>query len=177
MGNCHGISCRAYSGAPFVIYALFAEDQVTVTKGAERLGPVNRTGMSARRFCRRCGGHMMTEHPGMGFSDFHAPVLPDLHFRPVWHLNYAEAVLPVRDGLPKLKDFPAHAGGSGETLVECPKTRKVRQSIGRTHARRTSSLHRLHERSARRKPDPRVGRRSAPKPDRNATDRGRGGAR
>ena len=34
------------------------------------------------------------------------------------HLNYEETVLPMRDGLPKLKDFPAHAGGSGETLPE-----------------------------------------------------------
>jgi hypothetical protein len=27
-------------------------------------------------------------------------------------------VLPMRDGLPKLKDFPAEAGGSGETITE-----------------------------------------------------------
>ena len=26
--------------------------------------------------------------------------------------------LPVKDGLPKLKDFPAEIGGSGETLLE-----------------------------------------------------------
>jgi hypothetical protein len=27
-------------------------------------------------------------------------------------------VLPIRDGLPKMKDFPAELGGSGETLPE-----------------------------------------------------------
>ncbi|SPH24026.1 Glutathione-dependent formaldehyde-activating enzyme [Defluviimonas aquaemixtae] len=118
MGYCHCASCRTYSGAPFVTYALFTEDQFTVTAGMDLLGSCNKTGMSARRFCLRCGGHVMTEHPGMGFTDIHAPILPDLHFRPVWHLNYAEAVLPVRDGLPKLRDFPAHAGGSGERLTE-----------------------------------------------------------
>ena len=99
-------------------YALFVDRQVTVTKGAGLLGMVNRTGMSARRFCTRCGGHVMTEHPGMGYTDIHATILPDLHFRPSQHLNYAEAILPVRDGLPKLKDFPAHAGGTGQTLAE-----------------------------------------------------------
>jgi hypothetical protein len=26
---------------------------------------------------------------------------------PVIHVNYAEAVVPIRDGLPKLKEFPA----------------------------------------------------------------------
>jgi hypothetical protein len=27
-------------------------------------------------------------------------------------------VLPIRDGLPKLKDFPAEFGGSGEAMAE-----------------------------------------------------------
>jgi len=118
MGYCHCNSCRVYSGAPFVTYALFTEDQVTISQGAELLGLINMTGKSARRFCTRCGGHVMTEHPGTGFIDIHASVLQELHFRPVWHLNYAEAVLPIRDGLPKLKDFPAHVGGSGQILAE-----------------------------------------------------------
>ena len=34
------------------------------------------------------------------------------------HVNYAEAVLPMRDGLPKLKDFPTEFGGSGEMITE-----------------------------------------------------------
>jgi hypothetical protein len=29
-----------------------------------------------------------------------------------------QTVLPMKDGLPKLKDFPAEIGGSGETLPE-----------------------------------------------------------
>jgi hypothetical protein len=34
------------------------------------------------------------------------------------HVNYAEAVLPIKDGLPKLKDFPKEFGGSGEAIAE-----------------------------------------------------------
>jgi hypothetical protein len=45
-------------------------------------------------------------------------VLPGLAFAPSVHLNYAEAVLRIRDGLTKLRAFPAHAGGSGEALPE-----------------------------------------------------------
>ena len=30
------------------------------------------------------------------------------------HVNYESTVLPMKDGLPKLKDFPAELGGSGE---------------------------------------------------------------
>jgi hypothetical protein len=34
------------------------------------------------------------------------------------HVNYESTVLPINDGLPKLKDFPAELGGSGEAFVE-----------------------------------------------------------
>jgi hypothetical protein len=42
----------------------------------------------------------------------------DLKFSPGVHVNYAETVLPMRDGLPKLKDFPKEFGGSGEIMPE-----------------------------------------------------------
>ena len=47
-----------------------------------------------------------------------AATLPTLEFAPGVHINYAETVLPMRDGLPKLKDFPAEFGGSGELVAE-----------------------------------------------------------
>jgi hypothetical protein len=34
------------------------------------------------------------------------------------HVNYQETALPMRDGLPKLKDFPKEMGGSGLSLPE-----------------------------------------------------------
>ena len=48
----------------------------------------------------------MTNHPPLGMLDVYASTLPTLDFTPVLHVNYAETVLPIRDGLPKLKDFP-----------------------------------------------------------------------
>jgi len=50
--------------------------------------------------------------------DVFAATIPELDFRPGVHVNYAETVLPMRDGLPKLKDFPSEFGGSGETVTE-----------------------------------------------------------
>jgi hypothetical protein len=47
-----------------------------------------------------------------------AATLPTLKFEPGIHINYAETVLPMRDGLPKIKDFPAEFGGSGEQVAE-----------------------------------------------------------
>jgi hypothetical protein len=34
------------------------------------------------------------------------------------HVNYASTVLHMKDGLPKLKDFPEEMGGSGEAIAE-----------------------------------------------------------
>jgi hypothetical protein len=118
MGYCHCSSCRAYSGAPVTAFILWRQEDVKVSKGAELLGRFNKTGFSNRQFCTRCGGHVMAHHPAFGFTDVHAAVLPTLPFNPTVHLNYAEMVLRMKDGLPKLKDFPAEAGGSGELLPE-----------------------------------------------------------
>ncbi|GIL01758.1 MAG: aldehyde-activating protein [Alphaproteobacteria bacterium] len=118
MGYCHCNSCRTYSGAPLVAFILWKSDNVRVTGGAQFLGRFNKSGMSDRQFCTKCGGHVMTRHPGLGLTDVAAPALPTLAFEPTVHLNYAETVLPIKDGLLKLRDFPAAAGGSGEAMPE-----------------------------------------------------------
>ena len=48
----------------------------------------------------------MTNHPPLGLIDVFTATIPTLAFAPGVHVNYAETVLPMRDGLPKLKDFP-----------------------------------------------------------------------
>jgi len=61
---------------------------------------------------------LITNHPTLGLVDGFAATIPTLTFVPGVHVNYAETVLPMRDGLPKLKDFPAEFGGSGEMVAE-----------------------------------------------------------
>jgi hypothetical protein len=118
MGYCHCNSCRSYTGGPLVAFALFKAENVRVTKGAELVGRFKKTEMSERRFCTKCGGHIMTGHPTLGFTDVYAAAIPTMAFEPVVHLHYAETVLPIKDGLPKLRDFPAEAGGTGEAMPE-----------------------------------------------------------
>ena len=60
----------------------------------------------------------MANHPGLKLVDVFAATIPTLDFRAGVHLQYAETVLPMRDGLPKLKDFPKEIGGSGEQIAE-----------------------------------------------------------
>lgn len=60
----------------------------------------------------------MTDHPLLGLVDVYAATIPSLKFNPGVHVNYSETVLPMKDGLPKLKDFPAELGGSGVSVPE-----------------------------------------------------------
>jgi hypothetical protein len=117
MGYCHCSSCREWSASPVNAFTLWAPGAVTVTRGADQLVAYNKTPHSIRKSCRTCGGHLLAEHPGFGLTDVYAAVLPQLRFEPQLHVNYGEAVLRVRDGLPKQKDFPKELGGSG-TLVQ-----------------------------------------------------------
>lgn len=118
MGYCHCRSCRDWSAGPVNAFTLWKPEAVKVTRGAEHLGSYQKSELSERQFCTKCGGHVMTAHPPIGLVDVYAAILPDLTFEPAVHVNYAETVLPIRDGLPKLKDFPAELGGSGEMVPE-----------------------------------------------------------
>ncbi|MBO9710269.1 MAG: GFA family protein [Caulobacter sp.] len=118
MGYCHCRSCRSWSGGPVNAFSLWKPDAVRVVSGSDELATYQKTAMSQRRYCAKCGGHVMTEHPTLGLVDVFAATIPTLDFQPAVHVNYAETVLPMRDGLPKLRDFPAEFGGSGEVVAE-----------------------------------------------------------
>lgn len=118
MGYCHCRSCRSWSGGPVNAFTLWSPEAVEVTKGEDHLGSFAKTPVSERQFCTECGGHVMTRHPTLGMIDVFAATLPELAFHPGVHVNYAETVLPMKDGLPKFKDFPGEFGGSGEMAAE-----------------------------------------------------------
>ena len=118
MGYCHCRSCRSWSGGPVNAFTLWKPDAVRITAGADHIATFEKTAVSQRKYCTRCGGHLMTAHPPLGLIDMFAATLPALKFRAGVHVNYAETVLPMSDGLPKLKDFPAEFGGSGEQMAE-----------------------------------------------------------
>ncbi len=118
MGYCHCSSCRSWSGGPVNAFSLWKPETITVTSGAENIATFAKTPLSERKYCAKCGGHLMANHPPLGLVDVFAATLPGLPFQPGVHINYAETVLPMKDGLPKLRDFPAEFGGSGEAVPE-----------------------------------------------------------
>jgi hypothetical protein len=118
MGYCHCESCRRWSAGPVNAFTLWPPAAVKVTQGADLLGSYSKTPQSVRKWCKTCGGHVLTDHPTMGLTDVYAAVIPDFPYKPGVHVHYQEAVLRIPDGVPKLKDVPKEMGGSGIGLAE-----------------------------------------------------------
>jgi hypothetical protein len=118
MGYCHCNSCRSWSAAPANAFTLWKSDAVRIKSGAEHVATFEKTPFSQRKYCKLCGGHLMAGHQPVGLIDVYAATIPTLKFVPGVHVNYSETVLPMKDGLPKLQDFPSELGGSGVLVQE-----------------------------------------------------------
>ena len=118
MGYCHCESCRHWSASPVNAFTLWPNDAVRVTRGEQFLESYSKTPRSERKWCRKCGGHVLTVHPHWGLTDVYAASIPEFPFQAGVHVNYQESVLHIQDGLPKLKDLPKEMGGTGEPMPE-----------------------------------------------------------
>ena len=94
MGYCHCRSCRSWSGGPVNAFTLWQPSVVKVTAGADQIVTYEKTPLSQRQSCKKCGGHLMTNHPPLNLVDVFAATLPTLKFEPGVHVNYAENGAP-----------------------------------------------------------------------------------
>ena len=124
MAYCHCDSCRHWSAGPVSAFTLWKPDALKVIQGEDNIaafdrnpGSNNKTVVSNRKWCKTCGGHIYTEHPTMGLIDVPAVVIEQFPFKPGFHVHYQETVHPMSDGLPKFKDLPKEAGGSGVEIA------------------------------------------------------------
>jgi hypothetical protein len=117
-GYCHCESCRSWSAGPVNAFTLWKPEAVRITRGEDNIGTYNKTPRSSRKWCKTCGGHLFTEHPGWGLTDVYAAVIADFPYRAGVHVNYQETKLHIKDGLPKMKDLPTEMGGSGASVAE-----------------------------------------------------------
>jgi hypothetical protein len=117
-GYCHCESCRHWSAGPINAFSLWNPGALKVTKGADQIGSYQKTPATIRKWCKSCGGHLFSDHPGWNLVDIYAAVIPTFAFKPGVHVHYQETVLHIHDGLPKMKDIPSEMGGSGAVLPE-----------------------------------------------------------
>jgi len=118
MGYCHCESCRRWSAGPVNAFTLWKPEALQITRGADNIGTYNKTPHSYRKWCKTCGGHIFTEHPGLGLVDVFAAVIPEFPYEAGLHIHYQESKLHIKDGLPKMKDLPKEMGGSGAIVSE-----------------------------------------------------------
>src|SRR6266516_5106943 len=62
MGYGHCNECRRYCTAPVSIFTLWKPETVKVGKGEQYLGKFHASELSDRRYCTKCGGHVMIDH-------------------------------------------------------------------------------------------------------------------
>lgn len=113
MGYCHCESCRRWSAGPVNAFSLWQPAAVRIVQGVEQIDSYSKSANSVRKWCRACGGHLFTEHPAWDLVDVYVATIPEFPFRPDVHVNCQEAVLRIRDDLPRLRDLPKDLGGSG----------------------------------------------------------------
>lgn len=117
-GYCHCNSCRRWTAQPVLAYALWPSTMVQVTKGEVRLGKAPRNENVAGYFCTDCGGNIMAISSVAGTTDVFPMIIEGFEFEPAAHVNYGERIIDMRDGLPKFRDMPEGAGGSGKMMPE-----------------------------------------------------------
>lgn len=125
MAYCHCESCRKWSAGPISAFTLWKPSTLKITRGLDNIAGFDKNPisgdkeiMSNRVWCKTCGGHVYTDHPAMGLIDVPAAIIRNLTFKPAFHVHYQETAHAVKDGLPKYKDLPKEAGGSGVQLPE-----------------------------------------------------------
>lgn len=117
---CHCNSCRSYTGSPVNTPVLWPRAMVKFTSGEDKLRRYSKSGhpTGGRLSCSVCNGVVGAYLPDADLFDIFSGLLSDFEFKPTVHINYENAVLPIKDGLPKLKDMPEDWGGSGEMIAE-----------------------------------------------------------
>lgn len=105
---CHCADCRSAHGGAYVGVALYPSAAVEVVAGTPRTFTIREL---PRAFCTDCGTRLFARVPGSDTTGVVATRLPEGGFAPSFHINCAEVVAPVRDGLPHFLGQPAAFGG------------------------------------------------------------------
>ena len=106
---CHCSDCRRCAGAPVVAWAGFAEDQLTLTKGAPKIR--NSSGAAMRSFCAECGTGLFYRNADIlpNIVEVQLATLDDPEaLPPTVHIQTAEQIgwMKTAHELPRIERFP-----------------------------------------------------------------------
>ena len=118
IGYCHCESCRRWSAGPVNAFTLWKREAVRITRGADNTGTYSKSTHSYRRWCKTCGGHIFTEHPGMELIDVHAAAILDFPYHTGIHVHVQKPKVRIKDRLSRLKGATMELGDSGVRFAE-----------------------------------------------------------
>jgi hypothetical protein len=110
---CHCDDCQAVHSAAYLPGVMYRIPATRIIRGELGLWKLK---VTTRAFCRECGTRMYAEPPNIGIRGVSALLLPPGLFKPAFHMQCQYALLPIKDGLPHYKGFPAAFGGSDEQM-------------------------------------------------------------
>ncbi len=109
---CHCEDCQKVHSATAIPVVMFSAGDVK-TSGDTSIYTLRET---PRTSCTKCGTRLFAEPPGMGMRGVVAGILPPGTFKPAFHIQCQHAAVPVKDGLPHFKGYPAAFGGSDDVV-------------------------------------------------------------
>ena len=110
---CHCDDCRTASGGAYTAVAIYPEEAMTVVAGQLATWAVRNM---PRHHCAVCGTRMLATIESFKAVGLMGNLLPKSRFAPSFHIQCADALLPVLDGLPHYERLPVEFGGSGKIL-------------------------------------------------------------
>ena len=96
-GYCHCSACRSFAAAPVRKFSLWNTGSVKIIKGEDNVGVFHKTAKIYRKFCKICGGHLMTSHPRRAHVDVYAATMPNHRQAPKLRGTCDETVLRKED--------------------------------------------------------------------------------
>jgi hypothetical protein len=111
---CHCRDCQRVHGGAYLPAALYRTSQTHITSGTPLLWKLRTT---LRATCPACGTRLFAEPAGLGVRSIPAHLLPPGIFKPAFHMQCQDALVPVRDELPHYRGYPAALGGSDDQMA------------------------------------------------------------
>ena len=110
---CHCRDCQSVHGGAYLPAAMYRTSQTRITSGSPLLWKLKTT---VRATCSACGTRLFAEPPGIGVRSITACLLPPRMFKPAFHVQCQDALIPVQDDLPHYRGYPAVLGGSDDVM-------------------------------------------------------------
>ena len=92
MGYCDCASCRRWSMTSVNVFPLWRPRSLRVSRGATLIRAYTKTATSHRKWCKRCGDALYTEHASLDLIGVYATLIPQVTLEASSHLQHCSCM-------------------------------------------------------------------------------------